>query len=74
MIPNELKQRAIEAWKQYGDAMRQAFRWRDGYGLEMLSVEQAFATDDPENVKRFIKYCERAADEVQKLKFVGEPS
>jgi len=72
MISKVLKQQAIETWAEYSEAMRASFRWPVGKGLEMFSIEQVFATNDPEAVEQFIKYYKTAAADVRKMKFVGE--
>lgn len=72
MITRELKERAIAAWQSYGDALRIAFRWPEGQGLEMFSIEQVFATDDPEAVEQFIEYCRSGTADVRHMRFVGE--
>ena len=72
MLSSALKQRTIDAWTTYSDAMREAFQWPQGRGLEMLSIEQVFATNDSEAVEQFIEFCLRSASEMRKLKFVGE--
>ena len=72
MIPEALQQEAITAWKEYGEAIRKAFRMRPGYGLELIIVQEAFATDDPEYVKSFIRYVKEQTRIVSEMKFVGE--
>ena len=55
MVSEKLKQEAIAAWREYGEAIRIAFRMKQGYGLELLIVQQAFDTDDPKYVQEFIQ-------------------
>jgi hypothetical protein len=72
MVPKELQREAIDAWREYGEALRKSFNMRQGYGLELLLVQEAFATDDPKYVEAFIQYVKEQTAAVAKLKFVGE--
>jgi hypothetical protein len=71
MIPDKLKREAIAAWQDYAAALSEAFHFGPG-GLDTFPVDQAFRTEDPSVVESFIRYARRAAEEVRKMKFVGE--
>ena len=68
MDKENLKQEALKAWYEYGEAIKETFGFPKDSHIVAETLMKVISTDDEERIRRFILYVQEQTQNLRKMR------